>query len=82
MDGLHFILSISNQLDITIEFRCEDETEKKTMVGTFNKLFYYVGEMWDTAHNYPDSKLQIADDIEIVFNLFMRLGTKTPQLYS
>ncbi|MCW1239252.1 dUTP diphosphatase [Bacillus pretiosus] len=75
VDGLHLILSISNQLDVTIEFRCEDEAEK-TMVGTFNKLFYYVGEMWDTAHNYPDSKWQLADDIEIVFNLFMELGTK------
>ncbi|PFC44724.1 dUTPase [Bacillus cereus] len=75
VDGLRFILSISNQLDVKIEFRCEDETEK-TIVGTFNKLFYYVGEMWDTAHNYPDSKLQLADDVETIFNLFMELGTK------
>ncbi|PEL72949.1 dUTP diphosphatase [Bacillus wiedmannii] len=73
-DGLHFILSISNQLGVKIEFRCEDETEK-TIVGSFNKLFYYAGEMWDTAHNYPDSKLQLADDVEIIFNLFMKIGT-------
>lgn len=72
VDCLHFILSIGNDLNISIDCMSEygDYTENETE-NTFNKLFYTVSELWTYIYSDKD---YLEEHYKILFAMFVGLG--------
>ncbi len=75
VDGLHFLLSIGNDLETTYKEKSIMDYEKWNTTQLFNAMYYQLAMFENEVHNLAPRTSQI-NAYRLIFNVFLSIGKR------